>query len=67
MNYPVLGHRCQINVGTPYQCALHEGHDGQCQNEYELREAARRNANPTLEDIRRVIREEIEAALKNRS
>jgi hypothetical protein len=55
---------CQNGVGGPYQCALLEGHEGEHKNRFQLEEERRRNLDPTLDDIRRVIREEIEAALK---
>jgi len=56
--------RCPHGVGTAYHCALHEDHDGDHKAAFQLDEERQRNLHPTLDDIRRVIREEIEAALK---
>lgn len=59
-----LFHRCDKSVTQTHgvRCALPQGHTGDCKSEGILLAERQRNANPTLEDIRLVIREEIKAA-----
>jgi hypothetical protein len=55
--------RCQHNVGTPYQCVYAEGHEAkglQHINQFEQQQAEYRRHNPTIDDIRKVVREELE-------
>ena len=52
----------QQDYGAP--CALGEHHQGPCHSDRQLNEEARRGTSPTLEDIRRVVPEEIESAFR---
>lgn len=46
------------------QCVLSAGHPGPHKTESDVHAERARNMYPTLEDIRRVVREEIRAALQ---
>lgn len=62
-----LSMRCQFNMGGVYQCVLCDGHDGEHQNSLQFEHERQRRLRPTLDDIRQVMREEIERALGKRS
>lgn len=58
-----MSQRCQWAADTPtFQCVLDDGHEGEHIHKHQLEEARRRERAPTLEDIRRVVREEIRSA-----
>lgn len=56
--------RCPYESGTRYQCTLQAGHEGQHVNDFQRDQQERRKQNPSIDDIRHVVREEIERAMR---